>query len=566
MEAQHTARRTDSRPQRVVENPLRVSKLRAVAVLLWTAAMCAGCSPLLGDRNIWRNDSGAPGGQVDHPFIKPEGEAPRQATERKTEPASARKADSASDEVVRGQTPDGTVNGTGAGQGPYFDDYGGGRQLQPSNPSAYGAQPQYGQGQIYQPRTNAPYTATPPQGFAAPPETVVTPPPGGSFMQAPPLGYPQDGQILGVPGQQPVLQPPDRFVDVITTVEETQTGRFMFGVGVNSDAGVVGSIVMDEQNFDWRRIPSSWEDFRNGTAFRGAGQRLRIEAAPGTEVQRYLFDFKNPYLWDSAVSFGVSGFFYDRRFRDWDEERLGGRLSLGYQFTPDLSASAALRIENIDISRPRIPTPPELAEVLGDTQLYSLRTQIAHDTRDNTFLATEGHYVELGFEQAFGDFTFPRGTLDARRFFTLTERPDGSGRQVLSLTGRLGVSGNDTPLYEHFFAGGFSTMRGFEFRGASPVNQNVIVGGEFQLLGSVEYMFPITADDMLRGVTFVDFGTVAETVRLDSDTFRVAPGVGLRITIPALGPAPIALDFAFPVSQAPFDDTQVFSFFVGFGR
>ena len=54
--------------------------------------------------------------------------------------------------------------------------------------------------------------------------------------------------------------------------EETQTGRLMFGVGVNSDAGLVGNITLDEQNFDWRNIPTSWEDIMEGRAWRGAGE------------------------------------------------------------------------------------------------------------------------------------------------------------------------------------------------------------------------------------------------------------------------------------------------------
>ena len=33
-----------------------------------------------------------------------------------------------------------------------------------------------------------------------------------------------------------------------------------------------------------------------------------------------------------------------------------------------------------------------------------------------------------------------------------------------------------------------------------------------------------------------------------------------------MGPAPIALDFAFPVSWQPGDQSELFSFFVGFGR
>ena len=50
------------------------------------------------------------------------------------------------------------------------------------------------------------------------------------------------------------------------------------------------------------------------------------------------------------------------------------------------------------------------------------------------------------------------------------------------------------------------------------------------------------------------------------NNMRVAPGVGLRITLPAMGPAPIALDFAVPVAYAPYDSKQLFSFFVGFAR
>ena len=69
---------------------------------------------------------------------------------------------------------------------------------------------------------------------------------------------------------------------------------------------------------------------------------------------------------------------------------------------------------------------------------------------------------------------------------------------------------------------------------------------------------------MLHGVVFCDFGTVERNVTIKD--FRVAPGAGLRITVPAMGPAPIALDFAWPVSHAVDDDTQVFSFSLGFSR
>jgi len=363
----------------------------------------------------------------------------------------------------------------------------------------------------------------------------------------------------------PTLEEPDGYVDIDSIVQETQTGRFMFGVGVNSNAGLVGSIVVDEQNFDWRRWPvNGWEDFRNGRAFRGAGQRFRLEAAPGTQVQRYLINFSEPFLFDTPVSLGLSGFYFTRGYVDWLEERLGGGVTLGYQFSPDLAGTLGFTGQSVDISNPRQPTPEALAEVLGNTSIYTFSGQLAHDTRDNTFMSTQGHRISLKYEQTIGDFVFPRVTLEGRQFFPLRERPDGSGRHVLSLIGQLGVSGDDTPIYDRFYVGGFSTLRGFRFRGVGPYDMDVNVGGDFMMLASAEYLFPITADDMIRGVVFVDSGTVEQDVEITD--YRVAPGAGLRITVPALGPAPIALDFAFPVAFSGQDQRQVFSFFVGFGR
>ena len=213
-------------------------------------------------------------------------------------------------------------------------------------------------------------------------------------------------------------------------------------------------------------------------------------------------------------------------------------------------------------------TLDELTEVLGSNALYGFRAQLAHDTRDNAFLATEGHFFEIGVEQVTGSFNYTRGDIDLRRYFMLRQHPDGSGRHVLSLNFRGAVSSDDTPIYEHYYAGGFSTIRGFDFRGASHRDPatGTIIGGHFMMLASVEYMFPITADDNLRAVVFCDSGTVEPSIDEWTDKNRVAPGIGMRIVIPAMGPAPIALDFAFPVSEERGDEDEVFSFFIGFLR
>jgi outer membrane protein insertion porin family len=441
-----------------------------------------------------------------------------------------------------------------------------------STPVGYNAQP-------VQP---AQYTAPAPGGpmFGPPP---VAPPAGDlpppQYAPGPPPGVTPDPNITPIVPLNPELFPSgavepwarpfdDRSVDIFVDANEAQTGRLMLGVAVNSDAGLFGQILLDEQNFNWRRWPRSMDDVVSGRAWRGAGQRFRLEAMPGTQVQRYVASFQEPYLFDTPVSFGLSGSYYDRQFEDWTEQRLGGRISFGYQWTADdVSAALSYRGENVRIYDPANGglSPAELAEVVGSNALHGFKLTLANDTRDSAFFPTSGHYAELGVEQVIGSFSYPRATLDLRQYGLITERPDHSGRHVLSFASQLGFTGDNTPLYDTFYSGGIQ-FPGFEFHSVTPIKDGVQIGGEFMWVNSLEYLFPLTADDMLHGAAFLGFGTVEENITLDWNRFRVAPGFGLRITIPAMGPAPIALNFAFPIAQAPTDNEEVFTFNIGFTR
>lgn len=428
----------------------------------------------------------------------------------------------------------------------------------------------------------AQYTETlPPAGAFGPP---TLPPPQQQYPPQP-QGVPTYGQpAVVVPNQQitpippnPVLFPSgqvepwarpfeDPSVDIFVDANETQTGRLMLGVAVNSDAGLFGQILLDEQNFNWKRWPTNMEDVVSGRAWRGAGQRFRLEAMPGTQVQRYIASFQEPYLWDTPLSFGLSGSYYDRRFEDWSEQRLGGRVSFGWNWTADdVSAALSYRGENVKLYDPVTVGVPELDEAVGNNALHGFKFTLANDTRDSAFFATSGHYFELGLEQVVGSFVYPRATLDMRQYGLITERPDHSGRHVLSFITQLGFTGSDTPIYDQFYSGGIE-FPGFEFHSITPVMMGVQTGGDFMWVNALEYLFPLTADDMVHGVAFVGFGTVEENITIDWGRFRVAPGFGLRLTIPAMGPAPIALNFAFPVADARTDQEQVFSFNIGFNR
>ncbi len=460
--------------------------------------------------------------------------------------------------------------------------------------------PEYGFSQTgtYQyPASNPPGVAGPVVGFGSPtglsPQTQF---PATFQVPRQTLGFQQPTGFQQPPGiQQPVIQQrnlvpqpvlgqtyfpqPSRLPPVIqsnvpqqpgvldldVTVPRVPTGRFSVGGTYGSDNGLVGQFIIDEKDFDIRAFPRRLADLPN--AWRGNGEHFRAEIVPGNELQRYLVSWSNPYFRNSDYSLSVSSYLFDRSYFDWDEKRLGGRVGLGRKLSEYLSVSAGLRMESVTLDNPRLGTSPQLNAELGNNNLFLGSVGLVYDTRVNPYLTGVGSYLALNFSQAFGDYNYSRGEIDFRNHQTIYQRPDTSGRHTIEFRTKLGFTGGDTPVFENFFAGGMTSMRGFDYRGIAPIEGGVRVGGEFQWLNSLEYKFPLTADDMIHGVMFVDFGTVEESVELNSENFRVAPGIGLRVHLPYAGlAAPLAFDFAFPVSTADGDDEQGFGFLIGVMR
>ncbi len=360
----------------------------------------------------------------------------------------------------------------------------------------------------------------------------------------------------------------DQFKDIRVRVRETRTGQFMVGMSVNSDAGLNGNIAINERNFDITRIPTSWDDFRYGRAFRGGGQEFRIEAAPGTTWQRYSATWRDPYLFDTPFGLTTSGYYYNRAFAEYNEDRYGGRFTLDRRLDPIWTASLSTRVEGINIHDVPGYAPWDIAKYNGGHFLLGLRGGIHRDTRDSYLYPTRGSVFDVGFEQALGDYTFPIGTVEYTKFFSskYLAREDGSGRHVLGIRTQMAVEGANAPVYERFYAGGIRSFRGFSFRGVGPYETSaygvpLAVGGTFSFLNTIEYQVPILPSDKMFAVAFVDHGTVERSFEIKN--YRVSVGVGLRISVPALGPLPLAFDIAVPVVRGPYDHKQLFNFSMG---
>ena len=340
------------------------------------------------------------------------------------------------------------------------------------------------------------------------------------------------------------------YKDILVRVKETRTGMVALTANVNSDAGVNGSLVVNQRNFDITRLPTSFDDLWAGRAFRGGGQELRLEAMPGTQFQRYSATFREPYLFDSRFGLTASGYYFNRAFAEYNEDRYGGRFTLDYRLdNPIWRVSQSTRIEGVDISDVPYWATPAIADDAGHSTLLGVGAGLTRDTRDSYLLPTTGSVVDMKYEQVFGSYNFPIGTAEASVYRTLYQRKDGSGKHILAARSQVGVTGQDAPVFERFYAGGFRSLRGFEFRGVGPFENFLNVGGTFSFLNSVEYQLPVMANDKLYLVGFVDHGTVESDVSIRD--YRLSVGVGAQDRGPGPGPTADRPGLRLPADERP---------------
>jgi outer membrane protein insertion porin family len=367
------------------------------------------------------------------------------------------------------------------------------------------------------------------------------------------------------------VQPPDEEApsvrDVIVEIKERNTGSFNFGVGFGSDAGVFGEISLHQNNFDITDFPMSVDELLAARSFRGAGQQFAMTMAPGNEVQYYSIDLTEPHLFESDISARGSFYYRRRMYQQYDEDRLNGSFTLGQRLGDVWVGNVSTSFQRVALKNFDSATPIEVANDAGPDVFASLSASLKRTTVNNLMRPSSGSIVNVGVSKFFGiegdvDFWSVSGGLTT--FLTLYEDLLGH-RQVLRLKTNFGyILGGTAPTYEQFYLGG-RNLRGFQFRTVSPKSTATIggtgspqpVGGTWEFFAGAQYEVPLIGDSMAM-VAFVDSGTVTDTPGFDD--YRVSVGIGLRLYIPQLGPAPLAFDFGFPILKESTDQTQVFSF------
>jgi outer membrane protein insertion porin family len=411
-----------------------------------------------------------------------------------------------------------------------------------------------------------------------------------SVRQLDSLGYFQDPETLRSvrlrferPPPPPTGLPASDEVDAVFEVAEGDTGNFLWGVGVSTNAGLQGRFVLTKQNFDAFRFPSSanpatWiDEIRKSEAFHGAGQTLELLVAPGDQISQFRVGWTEPDIFRShqntvALRLEVSRLL--RRGDGYLRDSTAFEAALTRSFTRHLSAQIAFREELAVIENVANNAPTIVVDAEGRNSIRSVDAQVRWQGLDFPPAPTSGYDLRAYIQYAGlgGDAEFYKTGVSAEYHLPLwVDERDRShvlySRWSFDYGEGIGSS-RDLFITERFFIGG-STLRGFQQRQAGPFQFGRPTGGEARLLGRMEYRFPLFATrpdnavrdlELLRGAFFADYGQLG--LSLQDSTFdepRLSVGFGLRFLVPSLN-IPIALDFGWPLLSEDSDNERVFQF------
>jgi len=349
--------------------------------------------------------------------------------------------------------------------------------------------------------------------------------------------------------------------DLLLNVSEKETGAFYFGAGYSSDQALVGSASLDLWNFDVANPPK----------FTGAGQRLRLGLQSGRLREAYRLSFTEPYFLGHPLLFGMDVFKDKLEFihhADFSEDRVGGGFRFGKRISEYVRTSVGLRYEDIDIGDIDEDVSREIREEEGRRTTVSLISLIERNSLDYILDPRIGSVnrltVELAGADAVGDTDFVKLDQDYSQYFPLTDKWVFSIHETTGYVSEFGRS-DKVPIFERFFVGGTSTVRGYDERDIGPKSGDIYhdpIGGNVRFVGNLEVSYALT--DILKGYIFADGGTAwLDTDDVDFSDMRYSTGVGIGMRTPI---GPIRVDYGVPINPDDDQGNGRVHFRVGLGR
>jgi outer membrane protein assembly factor BamA len=349
-------------------------------------------------------------------------------------------------------------------------------------------------------------------------------------------------------------------------VKERQTGTFQIGAGFSSIERFIFTAQIMQQNLF------------------GSGTSVELKAQMSGQRQIFTLQYVDPYFLDTRWYFAPSVFNQSLDYGMFRRDATGGRLTLGYWFTPDWRMSLSYKLEDVGVDFDE----DSLRHLFNDGWTSSVEGSVLWDTRDNRLFPTDGHFLQGSVEWAspytLSENHYLRMTGTARYYYPLLRWLVLKGN--LRLGYMLSTSDRGLPIFEKYFVGGIYSVRGYKYRSLTPVDYfpcsndplttkcATSVGGNKQVIGNLELEFLVFPQANIKGVLFLDAGNAFGEHeglfddRYDEITNRKETfaglywsfGFGFRWISPM---GPLRFEWGVPLTKRPEDEDMLFEFTIG---
>ena len=339
----------------------------------------------------------------------------------------------------------------------------------------------------------------------------------------------------------------DRLMDIDVDLTEKPTGNLSFGGGFSTSSSLLGTVGIEQNNLF------------------GTGLRANIGGQLGGYRSRYGIGLTQPYLFDYPVSSSLNLYNRIYGYPNYDVDRKGSEVSLNKNLFEFVSGSIGTKYEWVNLKDIEHDAPAYIREENDRNSVSSLILGLSRNTYDNPMFPEFGSNIFVSTELAGGlsDDSFYKSDIGVSKFFSLSPMKRVlplllTENLTLRLRGNLGYAsgwGQDLPVYERYYLGGDTSLRGYDFQEVGPKGENGdAVGGDASFLGGAELYFPIPMKlpyvKVLKGVGFFDVGDVfargdvAKAIDLFSQ--RKSTGLGIRVGTPM---GPVRLDWAYKLDK-----------------
>lgn len=357
----------------------------------------------------------------------------------------------------------------------------------------------------------------------------------------------------------------DPIMDLDVKVKEKLTGNMSIGGGYSSVDHLIGIFEITQGNLG------------------GRGQLVKFKTQWGGTRRTFMLSFMEPYLFDKPVWGKVDLYNQTQEYDGYTLKSNGFSLGVGKNFTEYVSGALKYSLDKSDVTLSGTTQPPQMLldqiDIYGKTiSTSSVTASLQRDSRDYYLDPKSGSrnsvYVEYAGGSLGGDPNFVKSVVDSGWYLPLF------WDTVFMLRGRIGYAGSliDKPLPsgERFFVGGPSTVRGFKYGAAGPIDEfDNRLGGNKELIFNAEYSFPIVPAARLKGVLFYDAGSAfhehgylvntdgslrSVPNRIGFGNLRHSVGWGFRWFTPI---GPLRFEWGYVIHEKPEDQVSKFEFSIG---